>query len=225
MDKASSIIKVKDISFNHPNQPQLLHHISLSVSNNERIAIMGSSGSGKTTLISLMAGLIPLQSGSIDVMNISLNTASEHEKNRLRRENIGFIFQDFKLIPSLTALENVMLAIDIKGGEESKEQSAHWLTSLGLQQRFSHYPDQLSGGEQQRVAIARAMVKSPNIIFADEPTGNLDDTQSISLISTLLETIHQNNLCLVLVTHDHRVADKLCPRKINLLSGKLHSLV
>ncbi|HJN37929.1 MAG TPA: ABC transporter ATP-binding protein [Gammaproteobacteria bacterium] len=222
MDK--NIIQVKDLSFNHPNQPLLFKNINLSIAQQDRVAIMGSSGSGKTTLISLMAGLLPIQSGSIKIMNTLLETASESEKNTLRRENIGFVFQDFKLIPSLTVLENIMLSIDIKGGEKAKESSIKWATSLNLQHRLNHYPDQLSGGEQQRTAIARAMVKSPEVIFADEPTGNLDDNQSFMLVDTLLDTIKNQDTSLVLVTHDHRIADKLCSRKINLMSGQLQTV-
>ena len=196
-----NIIQVQDLSFSHPNQPALLNNINLTISQKDRVAIMGSSGSGKTTLISLMAGLLSIQSGSIKIMDTLLETASESEKNKLRRENIGFIFQDFKLIPSLTVLENIMLSIDIKGGEKAKEQSIQWAHSLNIHHRLDHYPDHLSGGEQQRTAIARAMVKSPDVIFADEPTGNLDDNQSFALVETLLETIHHQTISLVLVTH------------------------
>ena len=215
------IINIKNLSYQYNPTTPILDCINFSLDVSSRIAILGSSGSGKTTLISIISGLIPVQSGSIKVMETSLESASDEEKNRLRRENIGFIFQDFRLIPSLTALENVMLALDINGEDHVEDKSQHWLDALGLGKRTHHYPEELSGGEKQRVGIARAMVKSPNIVLADEPTGNLDDYQSKEISELLLKTFEENNTSVILVTHDQMVADILCPKKTYLESGVL----
>ena len=215
------IINIQNLSFQYNPTTPIFDRINFSLQTSNRTAILGSSGSGKTTLISLISGLIPIQSGSIKVMETSLESASDEEKNRLRRENIGFIFQDFRLIPSLTALENVMLALDINGEDHVEDKSQHWLDALGLGKRTHHYPEELSGGEKQRVGIARAMVKSPNIVLADEPTGNLDDYQSKEISELLLKTFEENNTSVILVTHDQMVADILCPKKTYLESGVL----
>lgn len=181
---------------------------------------MGTSGSGKTTLISLLAGLDEPSSGAIHIADRNLVELDEDGRAELRNELIGFVFQSFQLLPSLTALENVMLPLELVADKNAKQAATALLERVGLSHRLSHLPKQLSGGEQQRVALARAFVTRPAILFADEPTGNLDSKTGKQIIELLFELNHENKTTLVLVTHDQALAT-LCQRTVQLEEGRL----
>lgn len=213
----------KEIS-NGENKIHILSDVNFTVEKGESVAILGASGSGKTTLLTLLAGLDLPTAGDIYFQQQHLNRLDEEQRALLRGKNVGFIFQAFQLLPTLTALENVMLPLEIQymPYHIAKPQSIKWLEQVGLGARLQHYPTQLSGGEQQRVAIARAFVTRPQIIFADEMTGNLD-TQTGELIAEILFTLNQQEkTTLVLVTHDAALAQR-CARRLLLREGKLHS--
>ena len=176
--------------------------ISLDIAEGETVAIFGPSGSGKTTLLGLCAGLDRPSSGDISIEGESLNSMDEIGLSRLRNEKIGFIFQSFRLIPSLTALENVMIPAEIRGDRGVEERAVDLLRRVGLENRLHNYPSQLSGGEQQRVAIARAFVNEPRLLFADEPTGNLDEENAEAVRRLLFEINQARGTTLVIVTHD-----------------------
>lgn len=178
---------------------------------------MGPSGSGKSTLLALMAGLDVPSSGDIYLMGHQLNNLSEEERTAIRASHVGFVFQQFALIPSLTALENVMLPLELKGVKQAKTRATHWLELVGLKDRLHHHPNILSGGEQQRVAIARAYASEPDIVFADEPTGNLD-TQTGDRIIQLMFDHQSKHTTLVLITHDKSLASA-CQQQYHLVSG------
>lgn len=197
----------------------ILSDIHLNINHGESLAIMGTSGSGKTTLISLLAGLDAPSSGTIKIDGQSLTTMNEDDKARLRNQFIGFVFQNFQLLNNLTALENVMLPLEIIGQPHAKDQALNFLERVGLSHRCSHRPPQLSGGEQQRVALARAFVTQPSILFADEPTGNLDQKTGNTIIDLLFALNEENKTTLVLVTHDQLLAT-LCNRTLMLENGK-----
>lgn len=203
----------------------ILRDINLSVAAKQSIAILGVSGSGKTTLLSLLAGLDVPSSGEIKLLNHELTTLSEDARAIIRRQHVGFIFQSFELLPALTALENVMLPLDIQSipYASAKSRSEEWLAKLGLKERCHHYPHQLSGGEQQRVAIARAFVVNPDIIFADEMTGNLDEKTGLAVIDTLFELTEHNDTTVILTTHDKTLANR-CQTQLQLKDGLLHTL-
>ena len=198
----------------------ILHDICFEVFQGESVAITGASGSGKSTLLSLLAGLDTSTSGHVELASYNLNQMNEDERARLRGQKVGFVFQSFQLLPHLTALENVMLPADLNGLKMSKENAAHWLERVGLQDRANHYPKTLSGGEQQRVALARAFIMNPAILFADEPTGSLDEFSGNRVIELLFELNQTNNSTLVLVTHDQALADR-CQRQLRLQGGLL----
>ena len=198
----------------------ILHDICFEVFQGESVAITGASGSGKSTLLSLLAGLDTSTSGHVELASYNLNQMNEDERARLRGQKVGFVFQSFQLLPHLTALENVMLPADLNGLKMSKENAAHWLERVGLQDRANHYPKTLSGGEQQRVALARAFIMNPAILFADEPTGSLDEFSGNRVIELLFELNQTNNSTLVLVTHDQALADR-CQRQLRLQGGRL----
>ncbi|WP_100642331.1 ABC transporter ATP-binding protein [Alteromonas facilis] len=199
---------------------QILQPISFEVKAGESIAIVGASGSGKSTLLSLLAGLDEVSSGEILLDGQPLHSMDEEQRARLRGDKVGFIFQSFMLVQSLTALENIMLPAEINGLDQPKQRALEILEQVGLGHRAHHYPNQLSGGEQQRVAIARAFITQPKILFADEPTGNLDAANS-DKIESLLFTLNQNNqTTLVLVTHDNQLAAK-CQRQLHMQAGVL----
>ncbi|MGZ8096043.1 MAG: ABC transporter ATP-binding protein [Methylosarcina sp.] len=199
---------------------QILLGINLIIKSGESIAIVGESGSGKSTLISLLAGLDTPSYGSITVNGHLLTAMNEDGRAALRSELIGFVFQSFQLLPGLTALENVMLPLELNGNPQAKSLATALLKRVGLSHRLSHTPKQLSGGEQQRVALARAFVGKPAILFADEPTGNLDSKTGARIIDLLFELNHEHKTTLILVTHDQALATR-CQRTIQLNSGSI----
>ena len=196
----------------------ILASIDLIIKSGESIAIIGESGSGKSTLISLMAGLDTPSYGSITLNGKSLTNMTEDGRATVRNALIGFVFQSFQLLPGLTALENVMLPLELSGDKNARIAATALLHRVGLSHRLSHTPKQLSGGEQQRVALARAFVTKPAILFADEPTGNLDSKTGKTIIDLLFELNLENKTTLILVTHDHNLAS-LCDRTIQLNAG------
>ena len=205
---------------NGQNLTEVIKGINFSINQNERLAIVGKSGSGKTSLLMLMAGLEKPTLGSIKFQNQELTTYSEDQLTDFRKKNIGIVFQSFYLIPSYTALENVALSLEINFQKNALEQAEEILTDLGLKDRLYHFPNQLSGGEQQRVAIARAIINKPELILADEPTGNLDEENS-QVIADLLFNVsqkYQKSLCLV--THDLELANK-CDRLMKIDNGTI----
>ena len=198
----------------------ILSSIDLIIKSGESIAIIGESGSGKSTLISLLAGLDTPTSGSISLNGKSLTAMNEDGRAAMRNQLIGFVFQSFQLLQGLTALENVMLPLELRGDKNAKAEATALLDRVGLSHRLSHTPQKLSGGEQQRVALARAFVTRPAILFADEPTGNLDSKTGAIVIDLLFELNLENNTTLILVTHDQALAAR-CQRTIKLDSGRI----
>lgn len=198
----------------------ILDDITFGLEEGKSLAITGPSGSGKSTLLGLMAGLDTASSGEIILDGIKLHLLSEEERAILRKDKVGFVFQSFELLPSLTALENVMLPAELKSEKNPKEKGEYFLERVGLSDRQSHYPNQLSGGEQQRVAIARAFACSAKILFADEPTGNLDPKNGKLISDLLFEVNAETDNALVIVTHDQDLASK-CDKKIELKLGKI----
>ncbi len=199
---------------------QILQPISFQVKPGESIAIVGASGSGKSTLLSLLAGLDEVSAGEIYLDEAPLHTMDEEQRAQLRGAKVGFIFQSFMLVQSLTAIENVMLPAEIAGLPDPKKRAQDILEQVGLSHRAHHYPNQLSGGEQQRVAIARAFIGQPKILFADEPTGNLDAANSEKIEDLLFELNREVGTTLVLVTHDNTLATK-CDRQLRMQAGEL----
>ena len=200
----------------------ILNDVSLTVAKAETVAIVGASGSGKSTLLGLMAGLDGATSGDVELNGHSLAAMDEEERAILRGQLVGFVFQSFQLLPSLTALENVMLPIELKGDPEADAKARQLLERVGLAERWHHYPNQLSGGEQQRVAIARAFATRAQILFADEPTGNLDTATGDKVIDLLFDLNKEFATTLVLVTHNEPLA-KRCGRIIKLVAGEIVS--
>ncbi len=198
----------------------VLNDISFAVETGTTCAIVGPSGSGKTTLLGLCAGLDRPTSGSVVLDGISLETLNEDALAEVRNTHVGFVFQTFQLIPTLTALENVMVPLELRGDRQAKVQATELLQRVGLGNRLHHYPVQLSGGEQQRVALARAFIHRPKILFADEPTGNLDDETSEAIIPLLFALNHQAGTALVIVTHDLELAQRT-QRIIQLKGGSV----
>jgi len=198
----------------------ILSSVDLIIKSGESIAIIGESGSGKSTLISLLAGLDTPTTGSILLNDHSITTMDEDGRAELRNALIGFVFQSFQLLPGLTALENVMLPLELSGNAKAKQLAAALLDRVGLSHRLTHTPKQLSGGEQQRVALARAFVTKPAILFADEPTGNLDSKTGAHIIDLLFELNRENQTTLILVTHDNSLAER-CQRTIRLAAGRV----
>ena len=197
----------------------VLKDISFTLPQGATCSILGPSGSGKTTLLGLCAGLDRPTSGSVLLNGITLGEAGEDERARIRNEHVGFVFQNFQLIPTLTALENVTVPMELRGDRTARELGLDLLQRVGLAERVDHYPAQLSGGEQQRVALARAFINRPKILFADEPTGNLDAETSSGIIEIMLELNRSAGTALVLVTHDPDVAG-LTERTIRLRNGE-----
>ena len=198
----------------------ILHDLSLDLCRGDSLAIVGSSGSGKSTLLGLLAGLDLPSSGSIHLAVQDLSQLDEDQRARLRAEQVGFVFQSFQLLDSLNALENVMLPLELEGHADARQRARALLERVGLGHRLTHYPRQLSGGEQQRVAIARAFVAEPAVLFADEPTGNLDSHTGERICDLLFELNRERGATLVLVTHDARLAQR-CNRQIRLEAGQL----
>ena len=200
----------------------ILKRVSLLIEPGEAVAIVGASGSGKSTLLGLMAGLDGATSGEVILNGHNLTQMDEEQRAILRGQLVGFVFQSFQLLPSLTALENVMLPIELKGDPEAKNKAKQLLERVGLGERWHHYPNQLSGGEQQRVAIARAFATKARILFADEPTGNLDTATGVKVVDLLFDLNHEYSTTLVLVSHDERLASR-CDRIVKLVAGEIVS--
>ncbi|MFD0914528.1 ABC transporter ATP-binding protein [Methylophilus luteus] len=201
----------------------ILTNLNLAVAKGERLAIIGSSGSGKSTLLGLLAGLDTASSGKVLIAGQDIGQLDEDGRAAVRAQHMGFVFQSFQLLGSLTALENVMLPLQLAGRRDAQAVAVAALASVGLAARATHYPKQLSGGEQQRVAIARAFAAQPSILFADEPTGNLDVATGESIIKLLFDLNAQSGTTLVLVTHDMNLARR-CQRVLNLQNGVLSEI-
>ena len=200
----------------------ILHKMSLVVATGESVAITGASGSGKSTLLGILAGLDVPSSGDVILNGNVLTALDEEGRAKVRADNVGFIFQSFQLLPGLTALENVMLPLELRGNKAAKSLAIDFLTHVGLEKRLSHYPQQLSGGEQQRVAVARAFASQPRILFADEPTGNLDSATGARIIELLFEMNRTQGITLIFITHEDRLA-ALCQKRIELTAGTIVS--
>lgn len=220
------IIEANDLYYeiiNDDNQIRILQGLNLRISAGEQVAIIGSSGSGKSTLLSLLAGLDMPTRGSVQIEGKMFSSLDEDGRAAVRSASMGFVFQSFQLLPSLTALENVMLPLQLKNQPNARALALEALNKVGLSQRVTHYPKQLSGGEQQRVAIARAFVAKPAILFADEPTGNLDHATGQLIIEMLFGMNAEAGTTLVLVTHDIELANR-CQRQLKLMNGVLQEV-
>lgn len=217
MIKTSQLIKRVSTA---ESELEILRGIDLEIKRGETAAIVGASGSGKSTLLGLLAGLDAPSSGEITLDGTNIVNLDEDERATLRSEKVGFVFQNFQLLPALTALENVMLPLELAGIDAAREKSEEFLSRVGLAERFHHYPRTLSGGEQQRVAIARAFASQPLILFADEPTGNLDTNTGATVVELLFGLNKEEGTTLVLVTHDNTLADR-CQRKFTMTAGHL----
>jgi len=221
----ATILNVQGVSKAYRSGDRMLNvlkDISFSINAGERVAIVGSSGSGKTTLLGLCAGLDNPSSGTLTLCGKEINNLNENEKAKLRNQNVGFVFQNFQLIPTLTALENVMIPLELLKSSDAYATAKNLLERVGLGERMTHYPSQLSGGEQQRVSIARAFCNSPKILFADEPTGNLDDDTGAYIEQLIFDINTEQGTTLVLVTHDMDLASKT-GRIIKLKGGQIIS--
>ena len=201
-------------------QLTILHDITLQVNSGEAVAILGASGSGKSTLLGLLAGLDLPSSGKVHLQDVDLFTLDEDSRAALRGKMMGFVFQSFQLLPALTAIENVMLPLELTAADNAEKVAQKLLQRVGLASRLHHYPKQLSGGEQQRVAIARAFATEPRLLLADEPTGNLDSATGVQIIELMFELNREHGTTLILVTHDE-VLSRRCSRQIRLADGTL----
>ena len=218
-----SILRVENLTKTYPSAGQaltVLHEVSFELAAGDTFAIVGPSGSGKTTLLGLCAGLDRATSGSVWLNNILLDNLSEDERAAVRNQHVGFIFQNFQLLPTLTALENVLVPLELRGQRGATTTDLELLDRVGLAARAGHYPAQLSGGEQQRVSLARAFANRPAVLFADEPTGNLDPDTSERVVNLLFELNREAGTTLVLVTHDLELAAKT-QRTLRLRGGKV----
>ncbi|WVM88801.1 ABC transporter ATP-binding protein [Halopseudomonas pachastrellae] len=201
---------------------QILSDVNLSIQRGSSVAIVGASGSGKSTLLSLLAGLDLPSSGEVLLAGQSLTALDEDQRAALRGMEVGFVFQSFQLLDSLNAVENVMLPLELAGRRDARKHATELLERVGLKARISHYPQQLSGGEQQRVAIARAFASEPAILFADEPTGNLDAATGQKITDLLFDLNREHGTTLILVTHDERLAAR-CERALHMQAGQLQA--
>lgn len=220
------IIQAQNIFYeiaSHDNHIRILQGLNLTINAGDKVAIVGSSGSGKSTLLSLLAGLDVPTAGDIQVDNQAFSRLDEDGRAAMRAERMSFVFQSFQLLPALTALENVMLPLQLNNNADAQALSLQALNGVGLSQRIKHYPKQLSGGEQQRVAIARAFATRPAILFADEPTGNLDNATGQIIIDLLFKMNAEAGTTLILVTHDITLANR-CQRQLRLENGVLSEL-
>ncbi len=199
-------------------QLTILQNINLEINAGEAVAIVGASGSGKSTLLGLLAGLDVPSEGEVFLNNVDIFSLDEDERAALRGKTLGFVFQSFQLLPALTAIENVMLPLELSGIKGAEETAERLLVRVGLEKRLTHYPKQLSGGEQQRVAIARAFATKPKLLLADEPTGNLDSATGAQIIELMFELNREHGTTLVLVTHDEVISNR-CSRQIRLTNG------
>lgn len=220
-----TILNIRNVSKTYQSASRaltVLDDINFSVEARSTMSIVGPSGSGKTTLLGLCAGLDRASTGAVELNNIELNTLNEDQRAQVRNQHVGFIFQNFQLIPTLTALENVMVPIELRGDKKARVTAVELLDKVGLADRGHHYPSQLSGGEQQRVSLARAFSNKPKILFADEPTGNLDAETSEKVVKLIFDLNKEAGTTLVLVTHDAEFAAKT-GRIIRIKGGKLVS--
>ena len=197
----------------------ILDDISLKVSAASSLAVIGPSGSGKSTLLGILAGLDSPTSGEIYINQKPLHNLSEDERSKIRKDSVAFVFQNFELLSGLSALENVMLPLELKNKKNARDIAETYLEKVGMQNRLMHYPQQLSGGEQQRVAIARAFACEADVLFCDEPTGNLDSSNSELIANLIFDTFMESSSALVIVTHDNSLASR-CDQKIELVDGK-----
>lgn len=220
MTKILNVQQLKKTYTSGSKNLTVLNDITFSVEEGDTFSIVGPSGSGKTTLLGLCAGLDRPDGGTIELCGISLNTLNEDQRAALRNQKVGFIFQDFQLLPTLTALENVSVPLELQGDSEAAKVAMQLLDDVGLADRFHHYPSQLSGGEQQRVALARAFSNKPSILFADEPTGNLDEETGEKVVQLLFELNTAAGTTLVIVTHDPDLA-KRTQHILRLKGGKI----
>ena len=209
----------KKIIFND-QELVILDDINLKVSASSSLAVIGPSGSGKSTLLGILAGLDSPSSGEIFINQKPLHNLSEDARAKIRKDSVAFVFQNFELLAGLNALENVMLPIELKGKKNARNIAETYLEKVGMQNRLSHYPQQLSGGEQQRVAIARAFACEADVLFCDEPTGNLDSSNSELIANLIFDTFMESSSALVIVTHDISLASR-CDQKIELVDGKV----
>lgn len=206
----------------HAGNVDVLKGVDLTVNEGEAVVLVGPSGSGKSSILMLLAGLEDISSGSLSLMGNNVSEFSEDQFAIFRKENIGIVFQNFHLIPTMTALENVAIPLELQQKPDATEQAQQWLDKVGLSHRGEHYPAQLSGGEQQRVAIARALSSNAQLILADEPTGNLDEATGNEIAELLFSLNKQENRTLLLITHDLQLAQK-ADRILRLENGKLHA--
>ena len=219
----TTLLKLQNVNLKYQNDKKnlkVLNNINLTVKKKETISIVGESGSGKTSLIMLISGLEKATSGKIYFNNNDLTNLSEDKISEIRRKNIGIVFQSFYLIPNYSALENVALTLELNKFRNPNSQAKELLYRFGLKNRFNNLPSQLSGGEQQRVAIARAIAMKPELILADEPTGNLDSENSLMISKILFNYVAEEGSSLIMVTHDHKLANK-SKRKIKIIDGKI----
>ena len=219
----TTLLKLQNVNLKYQNDKKnlkVLSNINLTVKKKETISIVGESGSGKTSLIMLIGGLEKATSGKIYFNNKDLTNLSEDKISEIRRKNIGIVFQSFYLIPNYSALENVALTLELNKFRNPNSQAKELLYRFGLKNRFNNLPSQLSGGEQQRVAIARAIAMKPELILADEPTGNLDSENSLMISKILFNYVAEEGSSLIMVTHDHKLANK-SKRKIKIIDGKI----
>jgi putative ABC transport system ATP-binding protein len=219
---SSSILFARNLSKAVPSaegELAILDDVSLDLAKGESLAIVGTSGSGKSTLLGLLAGLDLPSSGEVCLAGHSLGALDEDQRARVRAEHVGFVFQSFQLLDSLNALENVMLPLELHGHSDARTRATRLLARVGLSARLHHYPRQLSGGEQQRVAVARAFAAEPAVLFADEPTGNLDSHTGATITELLFELNQERGATLVLVTHDERLAQR-CQHLLRLEGGR-----
>lgn len=222
----TSIIKAEAVSKTvSTNQEHLtiLEHVDIDIREGETVAIVGTSGAGKSTLMTLLAGLDVPTNGEISLLGQPLSQLDDEARAKIRSESVGFVFQSFLLIPSLSALQNVTLPCLLKGEDEDIERATALLESVGLKDRLDHLPSQLSGGEQQRVALARAFMIKPKILFADEPTGNLDQQTAAKIVELLFELNSSHGTTLVLVTHDPKLAQR-CQRTLKMHVGQIEEV-
>ncbi|WP_287696575.1 ABC transporter ATP-binding protein [Accumulibacter sp.] len=224
--ETSMVVEVRELAKRVHNGGEpltILHDISFVVAAAETVAIVGASGSGKSTLLGLLAGLDLPSSGSVRLAGEELGGLDEDARATLRGRLLGFVFQSFQLLPSLTALENVMLPLELAGTANARSQAEFWLQRVGLEQRLRHYPKHLSGGEQQRVALARAFAPGPRLVLADEPTGNLDAATGHQVIELMFALNAERGTTLILVTHDEEIAAR-CSRRLRMHAGQLEEM-
>ena len=223
LDTATPLVRVRDLALTLPSAAgpvNILRGIDLDIAPGEALGLLGPSGSGKTSLLMLLAGLERATAGTIELDGLLITAMDEDALARMRRSRVGIVFQAFHLIPTMTALENVAVPLELAGNPDASQRAARELTSVGLGDRLHHYPTQLSGGEQQRVALARALAPDPAILVADEPTGNLDEATGKQIVDLLFTKHGERGMTLVLVTHDTSLAQR-CDRVVRLRSGRI----